>query len=421
MRSGEVVHTFDTKESITVNGLEVRYLDPSRISESKDVKVIFFKDNLSTGWDCPRAETMMSFKVASGYTNIAQLLGRMVRTPLQKRIETDDTLNEVQLFLPNFDAVTVERVKRELEGTIPTHVETNPSPKQVLKLRGNLPCGLSRQEVFEAINAAQIDNYAIPQKGVTDYRKALFKLCHLVVRTRLCRDAVNKLKNDIVGQITDFVKDLQDAGTYQQTMEKIRTMNDVVLAFDALGKSAKEGEDGKLILSESDIDTWSENVETRFGKDGVLNAYRKARLDEYDNTELRLQFILYANNQSCMERLDKYCKEAFYEYYDKYRQKLEAFGEEVKREYEKIVKAHVSTLPFDLTLPDLMVTSKHPEGTAFTDHLYVDGEGKAVFKLNEWEQAVLDVEQKKKVSFAGCEMFLIRMVFYVFNILMATN
>lgn len=396
LRSGEVVHTFDTKESITVNGLEVRYLDPSRISESKDVKVIFFKDNLSTGWDCPRAETMMSFKVASGYTNIAQLLGRMVRTPLQKRIETDDTLNEVQLFLPNFDAVTVERVKRELEGTIPTHVETNPSPKQVLKLRGNLPCGLSRQEVFEVINAARIDNYSIPQKGVTDYRKALFKLCHLLVRTRLCRDAVNKLKSDIVGQITDFVKNMQDAGTYQHTMEKIRTMNDMVLAFDALGKSAKEAEDGKFVLSESDIDTWSENVETRFGKEGILNAYRKARMGEYDCLELRLQFILYANNQSCMERLDKYCKEAFYEYYDKYRQKLEAFEEEVKREYEKIVKAHVSTLPFDLTLPDLMVTSKHPEGTAFTDHLYVDGEGKAVFKLNEWEQAVLDVEQKKE-------------------------
>lgn len=396
LKSGEVVHTFDTKESITVNGLEVRYLDPSRISESKDVKVIFFKDNLSTGWDCPRAETMMSFKVASGYTNIAQLLGRMVRTPLQKRIETDDTLNEVQLFLPNFDAVTVERVKRELEGTIPTHVETNPSPKQELKLRGNLPCGLSRQEVFEAINAAQIDNYAIPQKGVTDYRKVLFKLCHLLGRTRLCRDAVNKLKNDIVGQITDFVKDLQDAGTYQQTMEKIRTMNDVVLAFDALGKSAKEGEDGKLILSESDIDTWSENVETRFGKDGVLNAYRKARLDEYDNTELRLHFIIYACNQSCMEQLDKYCKEAFHKYVNQYRQKLETFGEEVKREYEKIVKAHVSTSPFDLTLPDLMVTSKHPDGTICTDHLYADGDGKAVFKLNEWEQEVLDVERQKE-------------------------
>ena len=202
LKSGEVVHTFDSKESITINGLEVRYLDPSRISEHKEVKVVFFKDNLSTGWDCPRAETMMSFKVASGYTNIAQLLGRMVRTPLQKRIETDDTLNEVQLYLPNFDAVTVERVKRELEGTIPTHVDAHPSPKQVLELRGDLPCGLSRQEVFEAINDAQIDNYAIPKKKVTDYRKALFKLCHLLVRTRLCRDAVKNLKDDIIGQIS---------------------------------------------------------------------------------------------------------------------------------------------------------------------------------------------------------------------------
>ena len=196
------------------------------------MKVIFFKDNLTTGWDCPRAETMMSFKVAAGYTNIAQLLGRMVRTPLQKRIETDDLLNEVQLFLPNFDAVTVERVKRELEGTIPVHVDTTPSPKQILELRGDLPCGLSRKDVFEAINAAQIDNYAIPKKSVTDYRKALFKLCHLLVRNRLCRNAVNDLLNDIVGQIGAFIKCLQGEGTYQQAMEKIRTLNDQYVAFD---------------------------------------------------------------------------------------------------------------------------------------------------------------------------------------------
>ena len=396
LKSGEVVHTFDTKESITVNGLEVRYLDPSRIAENKDVKVIFFKDNLSTGWDCPRAETMMSFKVASGYTNIAQLLGRMVRTPLQKRIETDDTLNEVQLFLPNFDAVTVERVKRELEGTIPTHVDTNPSPKQVLELRGNLPCGLSRKEVFDAINEARIDNYAIPQKSVTDYRKALFKLCHLLVRTRLCRDAVNKLKNNIVGQISDFIKNMQNEGTYHKTMENVRSMSDMVLAFDALGTTAREGDDGKLVLSELDIDTWSENVETRFGKEGVLNAYRKAYMNEYDNTELRLHFILFVSSQSCIEQLNKYCKETFCDYVDHYRQAIETLGEDVKREYEKIVKAHVSIQPFDLILPDLMVTSRHPEGISCVDHLYVDGEGKAVFKLNEWEQAVLDVERQKE-------------------------
>ena len=396
-KSGEVVHTFDTKESITVNGLEVRYLDPSRISEHKEVKVIFFKDNLSTGWDCPRAETMMSFKVASGYTNIAQLLGRMVRTPLQKRIETDDTLNEVQLFLPNFDTVTVEQVKRELEGTIPTHVETKPSPKQELKLRGNLPCGLSRKEVFAAINAAHIDNYVIPKKGVKEYRKALFKLSHLLVRTQLYRNAVKDLMEHIIKGIDALVEGLKKDETYEETMDKTRTMNDMVLAFDALGSTAEEGKDGKLILSKADIDTWSENVEARFGKEGVLNAYRKAHMDdEYDDSELRLHFILYVNDQSCMEQLDKLCEKLFHEDVDKYRQDIEAKGEEVKREYEKIIKTHVSTAPFDFSLPDLMVTSKRPEGSAFADHLYVDGEGKAVFKLNGWEQAVLEAERQKE-------------------------
>jgi type III restriction enzyme len=75
LKQGEVVHTFNNGEVVKMNGLEVKYLDPSRIADNKEVRVIFFKDNLSTGWDCPRAETMMSFKIATGYTNIAQLLG----------------------------------------------------------------------------------------------------------------------------------------------------------------------------------------------------------------------------------------------------------------------------------------------------------------------------------------------------------
>ena len=37
-------------------------------SEDRNIRVVFFKENLSTGWDCPRAETMMSFKHASDAT-----------------------------------------------------------------------------------------------------------------------------------------------------------------------------------------------------------------------------------------------------------------------------------------------------------------------------------------------------------------
>ena len=124
---GEVVHTFgQTSASVTVNGLNVRYEEPSRIAEDRNIKVVFFKENLSTGWDCPRAETMMSFRHAKDATYIAQLLGRMVRTPMQTRILVDEVLNDVHLYLPYFDADTVKKVVEELQstegGNIPTDI-----------------------------------------------------------------------------------------------------------------------------------------------------------------------------------------------------------------------------------------------------------------------------------------------------------
>ena len=125
---GQVVHSFgEGTPTIQIGGLNVPYCEPSRIADDRRIKVVFFKETLSTGWDCPRAETMMSFRRAVDYTYIAQLLGRMIRTPLQQHINVDETLNEVHLFLPLFDKDTVEDVIKALrneEGaTIPTDVE----------------------------------------------------------------------------------------------------------------------------------------------------------------------------------------------------------------------------------------------------------------------------------------------------------
>ena len=102
-------------------------MDASDIADNKKIRVVFFKENLSTGWDCPRAETMMSFRHAQDATYIAQLLGRMIRTPLQRHIDVDETLNEVRLFLPHFNKDNVESVMKALqdeEGSdIPADVE----------------------------------------------------------------------------------------------------------------------------------------------------------------------------------------------------------------------------------------------------------------------------------------------------------
>ncbi|MCR5730523.1 MAG: DEAD/DEAH box helicase family protein [Ruminococcus sp.] len=123
----EVVHTFGQTAAIEVNGLIIHHVDASDIADNKKIRVVFFKENLSTGWDCPRAETMMSFRHAQDATYIAQLLGRMIRTPLQRHIDVDETLNEVRLFLPHFNKDNVEAVMQALqdeEGSdIPADIE----------------------------------------------------------------------------------------------------------------------------------------------------------------------------------------------------------------------------------------------------------------------------------------------------------
>ena len=133
----DVVHTFGDVSTLTLNGLKVHHIEPNDIVDDMRVKVVLFKENLSTGWDCPRAETMMSFRKAEDVTYIAQLLGRMVRTPMQSHIRVDDSLNDVRLFLPYFNRENVESVVKEIQesecGDIPTFVDSESMEQPIYK------------------------------------------------------------------------------------------------------------------------------------------------------------------------------------------------------------------------------------------------------------------------------------------------
>ena len=136
-KENDVVHTFGSVSTLTLNGLKVHHIEPNDIVDDMRVKVVLFKENLSTGWDCPRAETMMSFRKAEDVTYIAQLLGRMVRTPMQSHIKVDDSLNDVRLFLPYFNRDNVESVVKELQdsecGDIPTVIDSESIEQPVYK------------------------------------------------------------------------------------------------------------------------------------------------------------------------------------------------------------------------------------------------------------------------------------------------
>lgn len=109
-----VAHVFGEHTAQTFGRHTVPYIPPERVQESTWVRVLIAKDAISTGWDCPRAEVMVSFRPARDKTHITQLLGRMVRTPLARRIPGNDRLNAVDCLLPFFDEASVKDVAKAL-------------------------------------------------------------------------------------------------------------------------------------------------------------------------------------------------------------------------------------------------------------------------------------------------------------------
>jgi hypothetical protein len=110
------VHVFGEHETIDLPGRTLRWVPPESIQSDTDIRVVFAKEAISTGWDCPRAEVLYSERPANDATHIAQVVGRMVRQPLAHRVATDDALNTVACFLPNFNRLALGVIKAELEG-----------------------------------------------------------------------------------------------------------------------------------------------------------------------------------------------------------------------------------------------------------------------------------------------------------------
>lgn len=117
--SGDSVrHVFGDHTLQKFGSWEVEWIEPQRVEETTSVRVLVAKDAISTGWDCPRAEVMVSFRPAKDRTHITQLLGRMVRNPLARRVPGDERLNSVDCILPFFDRTTAGTVAKFLSGAI---------------------------------------------------------------------------------------------------------------------------------------------------------------------------------------------------------------------------------------------------------------------------------------------------------------
>lgn len=434
---GEVVHAFgETKGIVTINGLDVPYLEPSKIQDNKQVRVVFFKETLSTGWDCPRAETMMSFRRYVDATAIAQLLGRMVRTPIQQRILVDDMLNDVQLFLPHFDAEKVKKVVDELQneegGELPTDIigdeiehgsyvvltskrmphkvqkkdmslslfdipqtteETHSTPAiqtssshQTSRSDRKNPVSpvnpepidfefdeIDRTKIVNFINDLALPSYQVRSFQMNDYLKSLFELSHFLLISGLDVHARQEIIDTIVERIHAYIQLLKVSGTYSGAKEKVINFEMLASVYDAFGEQIK-AEPVRNMFSESDIDIERQFriAEKKMNNEGVGVAYGR----KYDNPDSQASFmvdvILFVCDEAQMQQLHEYAKKEYFKLNDKYRQKTTRLSDALKTRYRNIVRDSAEVSEVPFNLGENIMFRNDDEGEEYSDHLFVD-------------------------------------------------
>ena len=390
LEQGEVVHSFgDPQSEIIINALKVPYLEPSRIEESYDVKIVFFKDRLSTGWDCPRAETMMSFRAASDITYIAQLVGRIVRTPLHRRIEDDVTLNDVHLFLPRFNKDSVEQVVEALRGEgVASGVSSSSggiTEYQELRIADGL------QDVVDWINGMGLSTYIISSSKISNYLTTMYKLANLIKNETTDKTVKSDITKTIVKMMGKYIEDLIESGKYE---EKIKAFDEFIVSGGSLAylKSNEIESRENLYWQTHDYDIEREFKlkDHQLAQGEVATDYLAEYSQVYDILECEKQVIIYVNDR--MEQLEQWAKLKFHSLINNYRKTLTQKNELVKSKYEKIVKQ----TPDPKSSWEIHEPFVLPKGEkSYKHHLFVDDKGEATFTLNTWEVTVLEAEFKR--------------------------
>ena len=116
LTAANIVHVFGTHSTARAGNHDIRWCPPEDIQDRQDVRVVLCMTAITTGWDCPRAEVLVSMRVAKDEDLVTQIMGRMVRTPLARRVESDITLNAVHCILPKFNADAVDSIAAQFEA-----------------------------------------------------------------------------------------------------------------------------------------------------------------------------------------------------------------------------------------------------------------------------------------------------------------
>lgn len=378
----EVVHTFNDYGTLTVSGTEIHKVEPSRIQEKDEIKLVFFKMNLSTGWDCPRAETMMSYRSAQEYTFIAQLLGRMVRTPLAHRIKSIPELNDVSLFLPFFDSETVKQVVKALEESDNvSFAETGSEKELVTYNREN-----AYADVFDSMG--NLITYSIDSSRKQSPLKSYILLAHAISSDGIDISTLTNAKDDVLNIMDKEIDEIKSSPDYANRVETVTGLKVDSLIFDYGDSTISVDTDSNATeVSEYDIARHFEQAGRRLGE-GMHKEYWKRHADD-DYIDVQIDVIMLADNTAAMERLEAYAEKCFLELYDKNRRSIGTLSEEKQTRYDRLVHSSAQPVPLEWKLPASIDFTVSENAQPYKKHLFCENGGSANIYLNSWERGVL--------------------------------
>jgi type III restriction enzyme len=387
LNEGEVAHAMHDTGDLDIGGRRVRKVEASRIDADKNIGVVFFKTSLSTGWDCPRAEVMMSFRRAEDHTYIAQLLGRMVRTPLARRIEKDAALNDVHLFLPYFDTDAVENVVASLHNAEDVPPAEAGSSRYLVVLK--------RREGSEAIFAA-LDDLITYRVNAVRAQSPLRR--YMAISRELTCDEIDEntwgaAKQQIVAWMGQRIAAIKAAGQFDAAAKAITQVGLHTLAVQHGTGVSEPLPDYHINASDVDIDRLFEEA-GRVYSNGLQMDYWRAHANR-EALEVKVEAIVLARNAAEIAALETQAEAAFDALYDQHKKAIAKLKEQRRANYEKLRLATAKPSEIPWCLPASIDFKRQPTAPLWERHLYVENNGQFRAEMGGWEAGVLKEELTK--------------------------
>jgi type III restriction enzyme len=397
-----VAHVFGEHKTQKFGKYSVPYIEPQRVQDDTTIRVLIAKDAISTGWDCPRAEVMVSFRPANDQTYIAQLLGRMVRTPLARRIPGNDKLNSVDCLLPKFDKETVERVVKALrEGG----GDTPPTGRILINPKQMKPNPAAPKTVWAKF--VSLPSQTRPQRGAKPAIR-LTALAHELASDGLLSGAGGKAHAAMHKVLDMFIAERTEAFAQKRAM--VMTVEGRTIIADL--KTGETRDDQFQADADDAVVGDAYRRTARIVSPDIARTYTMKRAKLKPNAEDDLDDALIEAREDVaalhlLENLqvlfDAEAKKVSDGWFAQYRDRIKGLPHDRQDSYRQIVALSTEPQDVDLARPvSRFEPTKAREKDAveidvptYKQHLLCDEQGSYPAELNDWERKVVTVESKR--------------------------